>query len=76
MHRSEVKSYLDAQKIAYSEMSWNFDVGIGQEPSNSIFCDHWDVYIEMGFIRLKGQTGASSFDNLDSISVRRIGTCL
>jgi hypothetical protein len=76
MHRSEVESYLEARKITYSEISPNLDVPIGQEPSKSIFCERWDVYIEMAFTRLTGQTGASSFDNLDSISVRKIGACL
>ena len=76
VHRSEVKSYLDARRVAYSEINWDFDVEIGQEPSRSIFCERWDVYVEMAFTRLTGQTGASPFDNLDSISIRKIGTCL
>ncbi len=76
MPRSEVASYLHAQKIPYSEISQNFDVKIGEEPSDSIFCEKWYVYIEMEFISLKGQIDSSPFDNLDSISVRKIGTCL
>lgn len=74
--RSEVKSYLNTQKVPYNEMQWDFEVRIGHEPSNEWFCDHFDVYIDMEFTHLKGQSDPSPFDNLDNISVRKRGTCL
>jgi hypothetical protein len=76
MPRSEVTTYLVARKVAYNENSWDLDVRIGREPSNTIFCDHFDVYVELGFTHLKAQAGPSPFDNLDSVSVRKFGTCL
>ena len=74
--RSAVASYLHAQKIPYNRISQNFDVKIGEERSDSIFCEKWDVYIELGFSHLRGQLDSSPFDNLNSISVRKYGTCL
>jgi hypothetical protein len=74
--RYEVASYLHAHRIAYNGVSKSFDVEIGEEPSDSIFCEKWDVYIELGFSHLKGQFESSPSDNLDSVSIRKIGTCL
>jgi len=74
--RPEVESYLHVQKIPYTRINQDFGVKIGEEPSDSIFCKKWDVYIEMGYSHLPGQTDSSPFDNLNSISVRKIGTCL
>ncbi len=74
--RSEVAGYLRSQKILYNEISRNIDVQIGEEPSDSIFCEKWDVYIEMGFSHLPAQIDSSPLDNLNSISVRKYGTCL
>jgi|ERR1700722_1398629 hypothetical protein len=74
--RTGVASYLRSQKILYNEISRNFDVKIGEEPSDSIFCEKWDVYIEMRFSHLPGQIDSSPLDNLNSISVRKYGTCL
>jgi hypothetical protein len=76
MPRSEVADYLHAHRIAYSQINQNFGVKISEEPSDSIFCEKWDVFIEMGFSHLNGQNDSSPFDNLNSISVLKIGTCL
>jgi hypothetical protein len=74
--RSEVMGYLHSHQIAYSAINQSLDVKIGEDPSGSIFCEKWDVYVEMSFIELRGQIDASPYDNLDDISIRRIGTCL
>jgi len=76
MSRSEVGTYLAARQIAYNEIDWNYDVGVGQDPGGSIFCEKWNVYIEMHFILPRAQPGSSSADRLDDIHIRRIGTCL
>jgi hypothetical protein len=74
--RSEVMSYLHSHQIAYSTINRNLDVKIGEDPSDSIFCEKWDVFVEMSFTQQKGQIDTSPLDNLDGISIRRIGTCL
>jgi hypothetical protein len=76
MHRAEVKSYLDSNKISFSQINSNFDVKIGQDPAGEWYCDHWYVYVEFRFSYLAGQTQPSPFDNLDGISIRKIGSCL
>jgi hypothetical protein len=76
MPRSEVAAYLHSQKIQYNGIDQYFDVKIGEEPGGSIFCEKWVIYIEMGFSHLSGQTEPSPFDDLNSVSIRKIGTCL
>jgi len=76
MSRTDVETYLRTQKISYDEINWNYDEKVGEDPSGSIFCEKWDVYIEMRFIRPQGQFRASPADNLDNIFIQKIGTCL
>jgi hypothetical protein len=76
MPRSEVATYLRSHQIAYSDTNQDFDLWVGEDPGDGIVCRKWNVYVEMSFIRLEGQIGTSPFDNLDDISIRRIGTCL
>jgi hypothetical protein len=76
MPRSEVVSYLDSRLVDYSTINQSLDVKIGEDPGDGIVCRNWTVYVEMSFARLKGQVDASPLDNLDGISIRRIGTCL
>ena len=75
-HRSEVQAYLEGKKVPYISMNSNFAVKIGEDPSREWYCDRWIVYIEFRFSRLSGQMDPSPFDNLDSISMLRIGQCL
>jgi hypothetical protein len=76
MHRAEVKSYLDSKKVSYVQMNSNLAVNIGEDPANEWFCDRWDVYVEFRFSHLPGQTEPLPLDNLDGISIQRIGHCL
>lgn len=76
MHRAEVKSYLDSKEISYSRINSNLDVRIGQDPADQWYCDRWYVYVEFRFSHLSGQTKPLPLDNLDGISIRKIGSCL
>jgi len=50
-------------------------VKIGEESSDSIFGEKWDVPIELGVGHLRGQLDWSPFDDLNSISARKYGAC-
>jgi hypothetical protein len=76
MHRAEVESYLDSKKASYIQINTNLAVKIGQDSADEWYCDHWDVYVEFWFGRLRGQTEPLPLDNLDSISIQKIGSCL
>jgi hypothetical protein len=76
MHRAEVKSYLDSKKVSYIQMNSRLAVKIGEDPADVWYCDRWYVYVEFRFSHLKGQTEPLPLDNLDSISIQRIGSCL
>jgi hypothetical protein len=76
MHRVEVRSYLDSEKVSYSQINFNLDIKIGEDPAGEWYCDRWYIYVEFRFNRPKGQTEPSPLDNLDSISIQKIGRCL
>jgi hypothetical protein len=74
--RSGVTTYLHSHPIAYRGINQNLDVKIGEDPGDSIFRQRWNVYVEMSFAPLQGQIDPSPLDNLDGISIGRIGTCV
>jgi len=76
VHRAEVQSYLDAKKVSYNQINSNLDIKIGEDPADEWYCDRWYVYVEFRFSHLKGQTEPLPFDNLDNISIQKIGRCL
>jgi len=76
MHRAEVRSYLDSKKVSYIQMNSSLAVKIGEDPADEWFCDRWYVYVEFRFSHLNGQTEPLPLDNLDGISIQRIGSCL
>jgi hypothetical protein len=76
MHRVDVKSYLDSAKVSYLQMNSNLDVKIGEDPAAEWYCDRWYVYIEFRFSHVGGQVEPVPLDNLDSISIQKIGSCL
>ncbi len=76
MHRSEAQAYLDSEKVSYGQMNSDLAVKIGEDPSSVWYCDRWFVYIKFRFNQLRGQTNPSPLDNLESISIQRIGHCL
>lgn len=76
MSRSEVEAYLRARKIPYNEINGDYDAKVGEDPSNSIFCEKWDVYIQMNFVQALRQTESSPSDKLESIFIQRAGICI
>ena len=76
MSRSDVKGYLDAKRIPYIQMNSDLAVKIGEDTSRQWYCNRWYVYVDFRFNLLKGQTEPSSLDNLDHISIQKIGSCL
>jgi hypothetical protein len=76
MHRAEVESYLDSKKVSYSQFNSGLGVKIGEEPADEWYCNHWYVYVEFRFSHLRGQAEPLPRDNLDNISIQKIGSCL
>src|SRR5579863_9345689 len=71
--RAEVQQYLHSRKLDYHVVRYGgndadtYEIKIGKEPSNSLVCEHWDVYVALEF---------TAADKLREIHVRKIGTCL
>jgi hypothetical protein len=71
--RGEVQQYLHSRKLDYHLVRYGgndadtYEIKIGEEPSNSLVCEDWDVYVALEF------TAAAK---LREIHVRKIGTCL
>ena len=71
--RAEVQQYLHSQKLDYHVVRYGgndadtYEIKIGEEPSNSLVCEDWDVYVALEF---------TAADKLQEIHVRKIGTCL
>jgi len=86
MKRSEVKSYLEAQRITYGPISWggsgdawSYETRIGQEPGDRLVCDSWAVYISLDFSKSRGDQDElipSPDDALKEIRIKRVGDCL
>src|SRR5437879_2309020 len=55
MTRADVETYLDSKKVRYSAVfvgrdnAWSYETNIAQEPSDSLFCESWMVYVAFDF---------------------------
>jgi hypothetical protein len=71
--RADVQQYLHSRKVDYHAVRYGgndadaYEIKIGEEPSNSLVCENWDVYVALEF---------TAADKLRDIHVRKIGTCL
>jgi hypothetical protein len=68
--KADVQQYLH---LAYHAVRYGgndadtYEIQIGVEPSNSLVCEDWDVYVALEF---------TAADKLREIHIRKIGTCL
>jgi hypothetical protein len=73
MERADVQSYLHSRKLDYHAVRTGgndgdtYEIKIGEEPSHSLACKNWDVYVAIEF---------TAVDKLRDIRVRKEGTCL
>ena len=83
--RAEVESYLDSKKVRYSgvfvggDSAWSYETKIGEEPSESLFCESWIVYVAFEFSSSGNgvpEAKPLSGDTLKDIRIRKVGTCL
>jgi hypothetical protein len=71
--RADVQKYLHSRKVDYHAVRYGgsdadtYEVEIGEEPSYSLVCEDWEVYVALEF---------TVADKLREIHVRKIGTCL
>lgn len=71
--RAAVQQYLHSQKVDYHAVRYGgndsdtYEIEIGEEPSNSLVCEDWKVYVALEF---------TTTDKLREIHIRKIGTCL
>lgn len=73
MDRADVRKYLDSQAVAYHAVRYGgndadtYEIKIAEEPSHSLVCEKWIVYIALEF---------TAADKLRDLHIRKIGTCL
>jgi hypothetical protein len=73
MPRAEVQKYLDSRKVNYHAARYGgneaetYEIKIGEEPSHSLVCEDWDVYIAFEF---------TAADKLKYIHVIKLDTCM
>ena len=71
--RADVQQYLHSRKVDYHAVRYSgndadtYEIKIGEELSNSLVCEDWDVYVALEF---------TASDKLREIHIRKIGTCL
>jgi hypothetical protein len=85
MTREDVRYYLDTKKVMYYPVfygaggAWSYEVKIGEEPSYSLVCESWTVYVAMDFASSGNQIPEPDplpGDTLNQIRIRKFGTCL
>src|SRR5215813_6316353 len=55
--RAQVKQFLESRRMQYEEVyfgssgatGWSYTVNVGREPSNTLWCDYWNVYVALNF---------------------------
>jgi hypothetical protein len=48
--RADVQQYLHSRKVRYGGNDADtYEIKIGEEPSNSLVCEDWDVYVALEF---------------------------
>jgi len=73
MDRADVRKYLDSHAVAYHAVRYGgndadtYEIKIAEEPSHSLACEKWIVYIALEF---------TATDKLRDLHIRKIGTCL
>jgi hypothetical protein len=73
MDSSDVRKYLDSQAAAYHSVRYGgndadtYEIKIADEPSHSLVCEKWTVYIALEF---------TAADKLRDLHITKIGTCL
>jgi hypothetical protein len=71
--KADLQQYLHSRKLDYHAVRYGgndadtYEIQIGVEPSNSLVCEDWDVYVALEF---------TAADKLREIHIRKIGTCL
>jgi len=73
--RSEVKKYLDGQKLLYSD-GREILVKLREFPDDGPVCDSWTFYASYEFGAAKSGFDPSPQDRLSAISMKTIGHCL
>jgi len=85
MTRADVETYLKSQQVVYSRSyedgsgAWSFITKIGEEPSASIVCASWSVFITFDFLSSENKhLGADPLptDTLKGIRIEKVGDCL
>jgi hypothetical protein len=83
--RAQVETYLKSQQVVYSltyeggSGAWSFITRIGEEPSASIVCASWSVFITFDFLSSENKPlGAdpSPTDTLKRMRIEKVGDCL
>jgi hypothetical protein len=73
MNRVEIEKYLDSKAVAYHRVrdggsdADTDEIKIAEEPSYSLVCEEWTVYIALEF---------TAADKLRDLHIRKVGTCL
>ena len=73
MDTADVRKYLDSRAVAYHSVrdggsdADTYQIKIAEEPSHSLVCENWNVYIALEF---------TPADKLRDLHIRKIGTCL
>jgi hypothetical protein len=85
MTRADVETYLKSRQVVYSRSyeggsgAWSFIKKIGEEPSASIVCASWSVFITFDFLSSENKRlGADPLptDTLKRIRIEKVGDCL
>ena len=85
MTRADVETYLDSKKVRYSAVfvgrdnAWSYETNIAQEPSDSLFCESWMVYVAFDFSSSGNElleAKPQSADILKDIRIRKSGNVL
>jgi hypothetical protein len=83
--RGDVETYLKSRQVVYARSyeggsgTWSFITKIGEEPSASIVCASWSVFITFDFLSSENKhLGADPLpnDTLKRIRIEKVGDCL